>query len=230
MDASRIKLLFFDLDNTLFDHTRAQMTTLKSMLREFPEFSRVEEDAFIACFMRINERLWKEMAAQRITAPELRELRFRETCRELNIEISNVKSLSAQYLDIYANQTFLFPEVHETLNYLQSRYRLGLLTNGFTETQESKLDNNGLKDYFDHKIYSHDVGALKPSPLIFERAMEVAACSPEETAFVGDSPTDDIAGAKAVGWMGILFDPHEHYPKEKADYKISSLSELRQLF
>lgn len=230
MDANRIKFIFFDLDNTLFDHTQAQITTLKTMLRELPQFTGVDEEAFIACFARINAELWKNLAAERITASELRELRFRETCRELNVELADVKALSAHYLDLYASQTCLLPKVHETLAYLKPTYRLGLLTNGFTETQERKLDNNALRDYFEHEIYSHDVGALKPSPAIFERAMQVAKCSAEETAFVGDSPTDDIAGARGVGWTGILLDPHGRHAKETADYRISSLSELRQLF
>jgi len=175
------------------------------MLQERPEFASVDEKEFIACYARINAQLWRNMAANKISASELRESRFEMTCEELNITGIDAKELSRHYLELYSQQNFLLPGA-------------------------TKLDVTGLRDYFPIKIYSQEVGAMKPSPVIFQHAMEKAGSQPEEIVFIGDSPEDDIAGAKAVGWRAILFDPHETHEDGVADHKISSLSALKGLF
>jgi len=75
-------------------------------------------------------------------------------------------------------------------------------------------------------VDSHIVGVAKPDPQIFEHAL---ACFPEldrdRIAYVGDSVTMDIAGARAAGLHAILLDPHDDH--EGADFdRIRSLRDL----
>lgn len=75
-------------------------------------------------------------------------------------------------------------------------------------------------------VDSHVVGVAKPDPKIFDYALE---CFPGtdrgRVAYVGDSVTMDIGGARSAGLYPILLDPHDDHPD--ADFqRIASLEEL----
>jgi len=56
-------------------------------------------------------------------------------------------------------------------------------------------------------------GKTKPHPAIFLSALEQVGASPEEAAMVGDSPDDDIAGARALGMQAFLVDREGRFPE-----------------
>jgi len=60
-------------------------------------------------------------------------------------------------------------------------------------------DRAGLRPLIDGVVSSHSVGRRKPHPLLFERALELAAVRPEEAVMIGDNPIADIRGAGALG-------------------------------
>jgi putative hydrolase of the HAD superfamily len=53
-------------------------------------------------------------------------------------------------------------------------------------------------------LTSAEVGARKPSPLIFERALELAGVAPGRAVHIGDSVSEDVVGARAAGVEPIL--------------------------
>jgi putative hydrolase of the HAD superfamily len=73
-------------------------------------------------------------------------------------------------------------------------------------------------------IASGSYGKVKPSPLIFQAALDLVGCSADCTAMVGDSPDDDVAGARAVGMRALLLDRARRFPR--AEDRIESLAEL----
>ena len=64
----------------------------------------------------------------------------------------------------------------------------------------------GLADDLDGVVTSAAVGARKPDPRMFEAALEVAGCAADEALHVGDTPTEDVAGARAAGIRALLID------------------------
>ena len=54
---------------------------------------------------------------------------------------------------ILCYKTNLFPHAHETLAYLQSKYQLHLISNGFKESQDTKINGTGIGKYFTHVIH-----------------------------------------------------------------------------
>lgn len=64
----------------------------------------------------------------------------------------------------------------------------------------------GLADALDGVVTSAAVGARKPDPRLFEAALEVAGCAADEALHVGDTPTEDVEGAKAAGIRALLID------------------------
>ena len=75
-------------------------------------------------------------------------------------------------------------------------------------------------------IDSQVVGVAKPDPHIFDFALEhFDDVDREQVAYVGDSVTMDVGGARAAGLFPILLDPHDDHPG--ADFvRIRSLEEL----
>ncbi|MFQ6113581.1 MAG: YjjG family noncanonical pyrimidine nucleotidase [bacterium] len=232
MNSENIKIIFFDLDNTLFDHRRAEQSALRILLHNLQEiFASVNEEEFIRLYDKNNGIVWKKLAEGEISSQELKILRFQMTFDDLMITTANAEEISERYLKIYTNQTFASPNVYETLKYLKPNYELGILSNGFSNIQESKLTNLRLNSFFKYKIYSGDAGAMKPSFKIFYQAMNIAKAQANEIAYVGDSYEDDIKGAKAVGWKAILYNPlRESTNGGLADAEITDFLELKKIF
>ena len=55
-------------------------------------------------------------------------------------------------------------------------------------------------------------GKVKPDPSIFRAALDRLGVRPEEAAMVGDSPEDDIEGARALGMRAFLVDRDDRFP------------------
>jgi HAD superfamily hydrolase (TIGR01549 family) len=66
------------------------------------------------------------------------------------------------------------------------------------------LGHTGLLELVDRVVTSADVGAAKPDPAMFERALEVAGSSAEDSVHVGDSLDNDVRGAGAAGIRAVL--------------------------
>lgn len=66
------------------------------------------------------------------------------------------------------------------------------------------LERVGLAGGLDGVLTSAEVGAAKPSPVIFQRALDLAGVAPEQALHVGDSVAEDIEGARAAGLGALL--------------------------
>ena len=62
----------------------------------------------------------------------------------------------------------------------------------------------GLAGFLDGVVTSAVVGARKPDPAIFAAALEVAGCEPSQALHVGDTPAEDVEGARAAGIAALL--------------------------
>jgi putative hydrolase of the HAD superfamily len=99
----------------------------------------------------------------------------------------------------------LYPEVVEVLDALQPRFRLGVISN-FDGRLRPILENLGIHRYFHHVVISSEVGADKPDPWIYLRALELAHVHAHEAAYVGDDPVADWAAASDAGLRSFPLD------------------------
>jgi putative hydrolase of the HAD superfamily len=121
-----------------------------------------------------------------------------------------------------AAQFELYDDVVPALEALRSGgLRLGLISN-------TSRDLGAFVRHFeldvDAWIASGSYGKVKPSPLIFRAALELVGAEPKEALMVGDSPRDDVAGARAIGMRALLLDRAGLHPD--AAERIESLDEL----
>ncbi|MBQ8576382.1 MAG: cytidine deaminase [Clostridia bacterium] len=129
----------------------------------------------------------------------------------------------------------LYPGVPELLADLSRDFRLGVIANQETGLEE-RLENFGIRQYFDIVVSSADCGMMKPDTGIFRYAREKAGCDAADAYMIGDRIDNDITPAKAVGmhtvWVrqgfGALQTPG--CPEEEPDDIVDSVDELRLLF
>lgn len=130
------------------------------------------------------------------------------------------------------------PGCLETIRELKARgYTLGIVTNlvGTTEVG-AWLAADGIRDCFSCVVQSSECYVRKPHPAIFYKALEETGTAPECACFVGDTPEQDILGARTAGFGRTIA---VHYPWKKwapfteenrPDAVISSLLELLTMF
>lgn len=120
---------------------------------------------------------------------------------------------------------------YETLSKLKERYRLGILSNGDSHFQRTKIHALGFDEYVDHVIVCGDYGIQKPDPRIFEIAAEKMGLACNEIAFIGDTFYKDISGAVKAGmkpvWMCVERAGLTDYPGIQI---VHNYDELEMLF
>ncbi|MFL6590263.1 MAG: HAD-IA family hydrolase [Chthoniobacterales bacterium] len=92
----------------------------------------------------------------------------------------------------------LYPEVLEVLDGLHRRFQLAVISN-FDGRLRVILEHLGLSYFFAHVFLSSELGADKPDPEIYRRALELSGALPNESLHVGDDPERDWKGATAGG-------------------------------
>ena len=101
------------------------------------------------------------------------------------------------------------PDSHaEALRHLHETHRLGLVSNIWAKKDLflAEFDRVGVTELFETIIFSSDYECLKPSPILFAKAIESFGVARSKIVFVGDSLKRDIAGAKAVHLAAIWID------------------------
>ena len=91
-----------------------------------------------------------------------------------------------------------YPEVGEVLSSLHGRFELAVVSN-FDGRLRMILEHLGLSKYFAHVFLSSELGADKPDPEIYRRALQVSGKQPGETLHAGDDPERDWQAATAAG-------------------------------
>jgi putative hydrolase of the HAD superfamily len=148
--------------------------------------------------MPINFSLWNLYRDDKITKQYLRHNRLKSTFEKLNISIkpSVIDDISDDYVKHLPDNNFLLQDAITVLDYLFPKYTLHIITNGFTEVQNTKIKNSNLKKYFTCIIDSETVGVKKPHSKIFQYAFEVSkATNKNQCLMIGDNYEADIMGA-----------------------------------
>jgi putative hydrolase of the HAD superfamily len=99
----------------------------------------------------------------------------------------------------------LYPEVLEVLEQLRARFELAVISN-FDGRLRLILNHLGISKYFLHVFISSELGADKPDPEIFRRAITMMHLEPDEVVHVGDDPERDWKAAGAAGLLVFRLD------------------------
>ena len=125
----------------------------------------------------------------------------RELSKHLNLN-TTYENFCEIWSSIFLPET-LIPEA--MLDGIARNYRLVLLSNTNAIHFEMIRENYPLLRHFHSYVLSYEVGAMKPLPLIYQRAIEAARCLPEECFFTDDMP-EFVKGAISQGIDAVQFE------------------------
>jgi putative hydrolase of the HAD superfamily len=137
--------------------------------------------------------------------------------------------LSNEYVDRSPKKGALMPNAIETLDYLQARYPMTIVTNGFDEIQSTKLASSGITSYFKSIVTSARAGHKKPAKEIFEFAMAESGFEAHQTLMIGDNLLTDIGGARNASLDTVFYNPNKIQHQEQTHYEIHDLKELQDI-
>lgn len=88
---------------------------------------------------------------------------------------------------------------------ISKAYPVGIITNGFLETQQRKVEKMELHCATSHILITEELGVMKPHPKVFDVATERAQTDRSSILYVGDSYSSDVTGACRAGWQCAWF-------------------------
>lgn len=141
-----------------------------------------------------------------------------------------VEKLNYVYKKMLDEAVTILPDVKKTLDTLYANgHRLGMVSNGDTEELSAHL--NGVSDLFDVIVTSEELEVYKPHPRIFNETLQKMGIAREKAAFVGDTITSDVFGAKKAGLTAIWYNHRQRTanPDVRPDFEIRDMAEILEI-
>ena len=201
-----VKWLFFDIGSTLVDETK------------------VYDDIFHKIAVAGGVSV-EEVKTRAIGFYKQNKRGHREVIRLLGVDYPEWSPLYEE----------LYPDTMECLRILKKKYKLGIIANQIPGA-EKRLEEMGIRRYFDVIVSSAEEGVAKPDPRIFNIALIRAGCTPEQAVMIGDRIDNDIVPAKQMGmktvWIrqGVGRYWNIQGDCETPGYEVNNLSELLSIF
>lgn len=193
------KFIFFDLDDTLLDHKKAEKLGLEQIWNEFRLNRFSDLDSFQQTYHHINVILWEMYGRGEIDRLTLQKTRFERTLYRIGSDLDPI-IVGNLYMKFYQQFWTWINDAKLAFDLIKKQYRVGILTNGFADTQRLKLKQFGLATPDILTLISEEIGIMKPQPGIFQRATELSGVSKENILYVGDSYSSDLLGGTSFGW------------------------------
>lgn len=145
----------------------------------------------------------------------------------------HIKKAVNLFFEGYLNSIQLRPCTKKMLKKFSTDYKLGLVSNfTYAPVTYAGLRKLRIEQFFNTVLISHEVGWRKPHPKIFNEALKRLETSATESIYIGDSPLEDIRGAKVTG-MKTIYVPSQFYTlknlhesQQKPDIIVKDLCEL----
>ena len=234
---SKYKYLIFDVDDTLLNFYSAFQSAQTAIAQKLNIPSSKE-------YMELDEKCgwkaWKESDLDNTNSLDIQKNyhtyyyqyirnHYIYLLQELQLS-ANVDELVDCYLETVTASKVLMEEntlqVYETLS---RHYRLALATNGVNPMQTERVS---AFLPFTHKLYiSESMGYIKPTKDFFLHIIQDLSCKPEECLMIGDSMTNDIRGASAIGMDTCYYNPRgKEVPEDvRIRYEIHRIGELVEI-
>lgn len=206
---AKVESVFFDFGGTLFSYRRVGGGTGRLILdavsslgvpldpaRIGPAYRDATRDAYLALAEQ-PYYLHRELFADT----------WRRFARGLGVEPSEdwVRGLIDAQRELVTAQFELREDCVATLAELRAAgLGVAVVSNIDDDYLEPMIARAGLEDLLDDWTSSEEARSCKPHERIYQHACAKAGCAPERVLFVGDSPEQDIAGARALGMTTAL--------------------------
>lgn len=202
-----VSFVYFDLDDTLLDHTHAEREALADVRGQYLEiFGTLSVDELQEQYHEINAPLWRRYADGEIDKATLKTQRFQQLLEAVGAPHADASLVQRYYMQRYGHHWQFISGARAAYEGISEQVPVGLMTNGFAEVQAEKLKTFPvLEERAEAVVVCEETGVLKPDPRVFAHATEQAGVAPDEVLYVGDSYQSDVEGAQAAGWRVAWF-------------------------
>lgn len=208
-------VVFFDIDDTLYDQARPFAFAVRSVLGDTPALRRVSDERLFELSREHSGAVFAAFEAGSAPTRDAYAQRMRDTLAAVGIEVSREVALRIQ--DVYAHHSDgamrLMDGMDEVLDLAGSRARVGVITNGKNPLQTDKLRLLGMGRWLRQRdvFVSATLGVAKPDRRIFDIACRHMGTVPGRCAYVGDAWATDVVGALGAG-MEMAWFNHRRRP------------------
>ena len=228
-----IKNIFIDLDDTIFDFTKAERIAVAKTL---DGFGLDATDEVLDRHHVLNLYQWKQLEKGLITRDQVKVRRYENLFSEFGINASASEAAKTYEHNLGIGHYFL-PGAEDFLKWASVRYNLYLVSNGTAAVQDSRIESGGIASYFKGIYISERLGKNKPSKEFFEQVFDNIISdidckfSVADSIIVGDSLTSDIRGGNGVSLTSVWFNMRDE--KNDTDivpsYTVKDFEELKGL-
>jgi len=231
------KGIFFDVDDTLYDHLQPLREALRHGLGTGGDFPY---EAVYHRFRYYSDKLSASHGAVNAAGAEqdLQDMRIQRAklaLAEFGVRVTDAEAARIQ--DEYLERQFRispFPGAAELIGRLQAAgHIVGLITNGPAEHQMAKIKALAMDAAVPsgHIFVSGAVGYDKPDPRLFAWVNEQTGTIASQSCYIGDSWRNDVVGALNAGWTAIWFNHRQVKPESehRPHYTAGSYRELAGL-
>jgi HAD superfamily hydrolase (TIGR01549 family) len=208
-ETSIIEVVFFDLDDTIIAPGNAPRMGEEASLNVLRKtHKRLDSSLIDEKYAELSKEMLKESQSGRKLLADIydRKTRFSRLLDKLGVpDHSLAEHMAEVYWKVRMTNTRLNEGASRVLKELSEVFPLGVVTNGPTKWQETKLVVLGVRSYIKYFVDSETVGYRKPQPEIFTYALEKAGVEANKALMVGDSLEDDVEGAKRVGMRTVWY-------------------------
>lgn len=222
------KIILIDLDNTLIDFNECAR---HSIIAAFNELGIPYTENVFETFICENVKIWKRLERGEITKPQLRANRWNIILEKLGIDYDGT-IIEEMFENGVAKGAYAVDGAYELLEYLQGKYKLYIVSNGFRFVQESRLKIGNFDKYIDDVFVSEDTGIPKPAKEFFDYCFEkLKHPKKEEMILIGDSLTADISGGINYGLETIWFNKNNESLPENITptYIVNTLQDIKTI-
>lgn len=216
-----IKFVYFDLDDTLVDHSRAERLAHLDTYLETEELRKIPFDRWLDTYRGINRTLWEGFGNGTTTKKEVQDLRFVRTLESLDMSAVFAEKIRQTYMKYYKQHWAWIAGANSVLKWTASHCPVGILTNGFSEIQHVKYEWFNLETVTKTFVISEEVGSAKPRKAIFEFSEKQAGVGASEILYIGDSWSSDVVGSVNAGWNIVWFNRNNITPPESLGVEIA---------
>jgi HAD superfamily hydrolase (TIGR01549 family) len=230
-----IKLVLFDLDDTLVHFDDYWEKSVKEALRDHFFTKDMNANELFEVFKRVDNALVQQLDSLQISLDEYRVKRFLYSMEQIGKTTDSETALDFEQLYQSKAKSNMKPNmaVNKLITELNSRYLIGVLTNGSRSWQLHKLEAIGLHGVFpnEHVFISGEIGYEKPLPGIYNHVIRIVSLQPDQVLVIGDSWLNDVSGPIQQGMQAIWFNKKKKQipsgPRPLA--VINQLEELRDI-
>jgi len=228
---SGIKSILFDMDGTLIKHTWQYHQITAALFEAFAEeLSPLTNEEFYEVFWTKNVDMWYMMIDGVIDGDTAQVYSYINTLRHFKLDESLAPKMVETWVALVLEEAAPFEDTIHVLNTLREKYTLGIVTNGFTTMQRSKIRHYNLAQHVDFTMVSEEVGYHKPDSRIFDAALKRAGdIAPRQAVFIGDNLQTDIAGALDTGIHPVWINNQNGNTRPDGVTVIERLSDLLPL-